>query len=70
LVLLTDSSSGCSARVLAADSVLDEKRGIDDKDDGTRPARRLSSALVLQYGQAVVDVGHVHQPVRRNVDIV
>jgi len=28
------------------------------------------SRLVLQYGQAVVDVGHVHQPVRSHVDIV
>ena len=29
-----------------------------------------SSALVLQYGQTIVDVGHVHQPVRRHVDVV
>ena len=29
-----------------------------------------SSALVLQYGKTIVDVGHVHQPVRRHVDIV
>src|SRR6516164_10490716 len=27
-----------------------------------------SSALIPQYGQAGVDVGHVHQPVLRDVD--
>ena len=27
-------------------------------------------ALVLQYSKTIIDVGHVHQPVRRHVDIV
>jgi hypothetical protein len=42
LVLLTDSSSGCSARALAVDVRFDRDRGIDDKDRVTRHRTRLS----------------------------